>query len=209
MVLEPAPAATSPATRLAELHDAELAAASPAERARLLGAVGPGEAGGEAPATPQEPFTWIPDGAAATDVARRLVREHRERALERDGDVASLVLLAHADVWAGNPEQAVARCERALDRDPRHGPAWTVRGWARRALGDLAGAELDLRRGERLSDDPTWALIGLGRVAEERGDRDEARALYARALEVGGERLERPVDHATDLRERLARLGER
>ncbi len=204
-----APARPNEARVGADVDDAEVERQEdeldPRERARVEGAA-PRPEGEPTDASTQAPFTWIPDDPALADVARRLVREHRERALEREGEVGGLVLLAHADLYAGNPEAAVARVERALDQDPRHGPAWTVRGWARLALGDLRRARLDLERGERLSHDPTWALVGLGRVAEQRGERARARALYERALEVGGERLVTPVDHASDLRRRVARL---
>lgn len=191
---------------LKRLREQELARASASERERLLAAEDVDGRRFPAPRAAQPPFTWIPEDAATTGVARRLVREHRERALEREGEASSLVLLAHVNVYAGNPEQAVIDCDRALDLDPRHGPAWTVRGWARLTLGDLDGAELDLRRGERLSDDPTWAMIGLGRVYELRGERDEARSFYRAGLELGGERLVAPVDHTVDLRRRIERL---
>lgn len=197
---------SSSADRLRALRDAELERADAAERARLLGADGAAEPGGERSSTRQEPFTWLPDGAADVDVARRLVREQRERALEREGDVNSLVLLAHVNVYTGNPAQAVVDCERALDQDPRHGPAWTVRGWARLALDDRDGAELDLLRGQRLSDDPTWAEIGLGRLTELRGRLPAALLHYEAGLQLGRERLERPVDHVSDLRRRIERL---
>ncbi|MCO5167177.1 MAG: tetratricopeptide repeat protein [Planctomycetes bacterium] len=201
----PAPAAAVDHTaRRAALRDRELEAAPAAERARLLGAVGLVEPG--AAVAPQEAFRWIPDHAEDNDVARRLVREHRERALSDQGSLASLVLLAHVDAFTGNHAQAVRRCEQALDRDPHHGPAWTARGWARLALGQLDGAELDLLRGLELSADPTWALVGLGRLAEERGWPDEALARYEQARAALADSPTFLPEHAADLGRRLERL---
>lgn len=201
----PAPAAAvDHAARRAALRDRELESADPAERARLLGAVGLVEPG--AAVAPQEAFRWIPDHAEDNDVARRLVREHRERALSDQGSLASLVLLAHVDAFTGNHAQAVRRCEQALDRDPHHGPAWTARGWARLALGQLDGAELDLLRGLELSADPTWALVGLGRLAEERRWPDEALARYEQARAALADSPTFLPEHAADLGRRLERL---
>lgn len=199
-----APAAVDHAARRAALRERELEAADAAERARLLGAVGPVEPG--APAAPQAPFTWIPDHATDNDVARRLVREHRARALDEEGTVDSLVLLAHVDAFTGNHAQAVRRCEQALDRDPRHGPAWTVRGWSRLAQGQVDGAELDLLRGVDLSADPSFALVGLGRVAEERRWPDEALARYEQARAALADSPDALPQHAADLERRLERL---
>jgi hypothetical protein len=204
--VEPVERAVSPPPRpaadlLLERQELELARADERElhRLRLAGLDGPGSYA--------EPFEWLPDrgDAAGVDVARRMAREARERISEREDPLANHVLEAHVQERTGDPDAAISRCNAALDLDPRYGLAWTVRGWARLARGDVIQAELDLRRGAKLGHETTWAHIGLGRVAEARGD--AAAAIEAYEVALRGEVLEGgPVDHAGDLRARLERL---
>lgn len=204
--VEPVERAVSPPPRpaadlLLERQELELARADERELGRLR------VAGLDGPGSYDEPFEWLPDrgDAALVDVARRMAREARERISEREDPLANHVLEAHVQERTGDPDAAISRCDAALDLDPRCGMAWTVRGWARLARGDLIQAEMDLRRGAKLSHETTWAHIGLGRVAEARGD--AAAAIEAYEMALRGEVLKGgPVDHAGDLRARLERL---
>ncbi len=72
---------------------------------------------------------------------------------------------------SGDVVRALAACDAVLDADPLHGPAWTVRGWARLREGDLARAEADLRLGELLcicTENRGRARAGLRRVEAAR-----------------------------------------
>jgi tetratricopeptide (TPR) repeat protein len=113
---------------------------------------------------------------------RRQARECYEKALARDpGHVASLRSLAVLDFEAGLYKQAVARLEKALDRDGDDGLAWFYRGACHLRLGDFPEAE---RCGYRAVRCPGTASIGydlVGRAAMRLGNKPAAVAAFQRA----------------------------
>lgn len=84
----------------------------------------------------------------------------------------------------GRHEEALSAVERALGKAPTSADAWYQRGAVKLAAKDLAGAEQDLRRALEINASHTAAMNDLAVLLIVRGDRDEARNLLERVLEV-------------------------
>ena len=77
------------------------------------------------------------------------------------------------------------RYQTAVSLDPNQKDYWNNKGNTERALGDLAAAEQSLRRGLQLPPEQVSLLLNLAQVLQDRGERDEVRALAERAVKVG------------------------
>ena len=64
------------------------------------------------------------------------------------------VARAFANQLLGNSAASIDDCNRALKQDPANAWTWQIRGEARSAAGDPAGAVLDLKRSLKLKADP-------------------------------------------------------
>jgi tetratricopeptide (TPR) repeat protein len=122
----------------------------------------------------------------ATD--RRKAREYYEKALSRDaGHVASLRSLAVLDFEAGLYEQAIARLQKALERDSDDGLCWYYLGASRLRLGNASEA---LRCGYRAVRCPGTLSGGydlVGRAAMRLGDPAGAVAALETAVRTSGD----------------------
>ncbi len=87
--------------------------------------------------------------------------------------------------FLGNLLEAERLFDEALRRNPDHGSALLWGGILKLGVGDMAGAESDLRRAQELEP-----LVGinngwLGSVRLMRGDQEEAEALLLKAVDLG------------------------
>jgi len=101
-------------------------------------------------------------------------------------DADELVALALQATRRGDTRAALAQLERALERDPRHGPARHLRAglWAGMQRFDLAIPEME--RAVALEADPAPARFELGMMLLSNGRIDEARKAW-QPLEALGE----------------------
>jgi len=134
----------------------------------------------------------------ATD--RPKAREFYEKALARDpGHVASLRALAVLDFEAGLYKPAIAKCEKALQRDSDDGLSWFYLGISQFRLGNFREAQ---RCGYRAACCPDGAVVGYdlaGRAAMRLGNKRDAVKAFAKAAFVGGFRA-RVEEHRYVLR---------
>lgn len=99
----------------------------------------------------------------------------------------------HADTWLNlgiaqtpfDPREACVSLERAVQLRPEHASTWQALGSARRAAGDLAGAEAALRRGVASNPKAAAGWLALGVVRRLLGDPAEALECYGRARAEG------------------------
>jgi Tfp pilus assembly protein PilF len=99
----------------------------------------------------------------------------------------------HADTWLNlgiaqtsfDPPAACVSLERATQLRPDAFNVCQALGAARRAAGDLAGAETALRRGVALNSTAAACWLALGVVRRLRGDPTEALECYERARRAG------------------------
>jgi arylsulfatase A-like enzyme/Flp pilus assembly protein TadD len=82
---------------------------------------------------------------------------------------------------AGEPEAALAHAERAVAAAPGALPARVERARALEALGRLDEAERQFVQARGLDVADPEPLLGLGRIAERRGEPEQARGLYEEA----------------------------
>ncbi len=116
---------------------------------------------------------------------RLQAREYYEKALARDpGHAASLRSLAVLDFEAGLYRQAIARLDKALDRDGDDGLSWFYRGASCLRLGDFPEAQ---RCGYRAVRCPGTASIGydlVGRAAMRLGNKPAAVIAFQKAARL-------------------------
>lgn len=95
-----------------------------------------------------------------------------------------------ADAWAnlaaalsreGDPDGALAACDRALAIDPAHPAAWNNRGVVLASLGNARDAEASLRNAAKESEDVA-ILMNRARFVEARGRHRLAARFYGAAL---------------------------
>lgn len=106
---------------------------------------------------------------------------------------ALAVAPAHADTWLNlgiaqtsfDPLDACRSLARAAELRPDAFNVWQALGGARRAAGDLAGAEAALRRAVALNSTAAAGWLALGVVRRLRGDPTEALECYERARQAG------------------------
>lgn len=132
----------------------------------------------------------MPDGAFA--FFRRVLALEPER-------LEALVNLANLLRETGQAEAAIALIEPALARAPEAPELWLALGSAHRSLDRRAEAERHFREALARHPDYPQALGNLADVLADRGEVDEALALYDRALKRDGAnsqaRLNRAVLH--------------
>lgn len=93
-------------------------------------------------------------------------------------------LMAISSLMSGQPSASVDHAQAALSFQPGDARFHFALGRARKALGDLDGAESAYRRALELNPDQVEVLVSLGIVRKTRGDIDAAIALYDRALHL-------------------------
>ncbi|MCC5867292.1 MAG: M48 family metalloprotease [Gammaproteobacteria bacterium] len=128
-------------------------------------------------------------GHDAIDAGRKALaeREFDTALAQAEQAIALLPEEAHGHALRGDiarlqlrPADALGDYSRAIELDPTFFYFTLQRGLARIEVGDWAGAGEDLASSvERLPTVP--AFHGLGRVAEQRGDLEEAKSHYRRA----------------------------
>jgi Tfp pilus assembly protein PilF len=76
--------------------------------------------------------------------------------------------------------------ERAIEADPNSARAFVARAWALENLGPEYNADAQAAYEKAVALDPSdpWALEGVGHQLEVDGNREEARRLYRKAIEV-------------------------
>lgn len=122
----------------------------------------------------------IQTGRGERDVARATF----SRALEVAPDDPDVLSNLAALLEAAAPTQASPLYDKALERDPRHGPARLGRARVRAAVGDRQGARADYQA--LVDQDGVYApraLDGMGVLSRVEGKAEEAVALHRRALE--------------------------
>lgn len=105
---------------------------------------------------------------------------------------------AAAGLERADPAAAARAYAAALERWPQSFGAWVGLGNARAAQGDLAGAELALRRATEIRPESAPPFNNLAHVLARLGRRQEALAAARRAVELGGPRSD---TYRTTLRE--------
>ncbi len=112
--------------------------------------------------------------------------EHLGRAAELDptleGAAERESALLHTRL--GEPEQALAPAERAVQRGAADAPLLEALGAARVAAGDASGAKAAFEQARALTPQAPGPLIGLGEIAMKAGDTAGANALLTQALEI-------------------------
>lgn len=137
--------------------------------------------------------------SAEAEILLREAQGHRAAGRAGEAADAYAALLAIQpdlpDTWfnlalmqrqAGRPAQALASYQQALDRRIR-GPEEVHLNRAviySDDLGQAEAAQLELDRALAIDPDYLAALLNLGNLHEDKGERDAARAAYARALAV-------------------------
>lgn len=107
------------------------------------------------------------------------------REIGRSPETLVLRLLeARALVLAGRVDEALASAEDAVRRAPDNADAVYMRGAVQIGRRDLAAGEADLRRALELAPDHTAAMSDLAALLRHRGEREEARSLLAKVLEL-------------------------
>ncbi len=90
--------------------------------------------------------------------------------------------LAASYLQRGQPQVALEEVRQSLAADPGFADAYHLRGLALMALGDLAQAEQSLRRAQELRPSDADILHNLGWLQCQRGQYEQADALFERAL---------------------------
>ena len=103
---------------------------------------------------------------------------------EASQELVRLLEEAGAESEAQRFPQAVERCDRALELDPRSVSAYVIRGRAKRRMGRHAEALIDLDRAIELDPRAQDAYANRGMVLRAIGRYPEAIADYDRALEL-------------------------
>ncbi len=115
-------------------------------------------------------------------------REHFRQALARQpGEADASHNLAGLHLDEGDAETALQLIEAALAHHPEHPKLLAQRARARLLLGDLPGARDDYRHATCLQPTLARAWLGLGNVALQLGDLEEAEQALRQARELNGE----------------------
>jgi WD40 repeat protein/Flp pilus assembly protein TadD len=93
------------------------------------------------------------------------------------------LLATHPDPRRRDPGRAVALARRAVELDPDDGDYWNTLGVAQYRAGDWNGAIAALEKSVALQDRTSHDAFFLAMARWQRGERDEARLLYDRAVE--------------------------
>jgi tetratricopeptide (TPR) repeat protein len=112
--------------------------------------------------------------------------EHLGRAAELDPSLAGATERASALLHTrlGEPAQALAPAERALQLGASDAALLEALGSARREAGDAHGAKAAFEQARTLAPRAPGPLMGLGEIAMQSGDAAAANGLLAQALEL-------------------------
>ncbi|MGQ9573705.1 MAG: DUF5107 domain-containing protein [Thermoguttaceae bacterium] len=136
------------------------------------------------------------------DTNRLRAREYYAKALAKDpGHVASLRALAVLDIESGLYQDATARLDKALQRDPDDGMSWYFLGVGRFRLGDPQEALRCGYQAARCSGTKALGYDLAGRAAARAGDYPAAVELLTKALQAN------PGQHRTRDRLLVARYA--
>ncbi len=80
-------------------------------------------------------------------------------------------------------ENGLPAAERLVELTPDNANALDLRGWAKFQTGDVAGAEIDVRRAVELSPDDVAARFHLGRILQARHHDADARAEFIHVVD--------------------------
>ena len=124
--------------------------------------------------------------AAPDEAAARVLEARLREAWRKAGSASGLLLLDRAarETRAGSIEAALEDADAVLQLDPDFVEAFVVRGTARLAGGDAAGAVRDTAEALRREPRHLDALMLLSRAAEQRGDSRAAFDAWQRLLEA-------------------------
>lgn len=133
-----------------------------------------------------------PTGRELREATRLLEREDYEAALRvarreaalAPADPRPVLLESRILAMAGRADEALAIAEALVAALPSNADALYQRGIARVGLGDVAGAESDLRAALEIAPEHVAAMSDLAVLLADRGETAEARALLARVLEL-------------------------
>lgn len=147
--------------------------------ARLDGAAGSAEAAGEA-VNALSPLTGdLPALAAARGAVEHVCRA---ALATRDDLVAAVLYLGYAHLAAGDLDQALGACTRALNMDPGSRDAYNLMGLAYEGRDRLDEAEQAFDRASK-DGGPAIAAYNHARIRERRGDRAAAETEYTRVAQ--------------------------
>ncbi|MFQ4139378.1 tetratricopeptide repeat protein [Nodosilinea sp. PGN35] len=111
----------------------------------------------------------------ALDLLNQLVERHPQRAMYYSN--RGLVYL-----WVGQPNAALADCDRAISLNPDLDQAYNNRAMAHASLGDLAAALNDYERAIDLNPFNSRARINLGITLRQMGELERALDCFDEAL---------------------------
>jgi tetratricopeptide (TPR) repeat protein len=141
-------------------------------------------------AHPDDPLALALAGRAAYAEDKHLeARRALERAIEQKPDFAHAhFLLGLNDYADDNPRRALPHLAEACELAPHMGRYHYYHGRALAGSGDDKGAAVELKKATELMPDPYRAWTDLGMLADKRGDTEEARSCYSRAVEANPRR---------------------
>ena len=128
-----------------------------------------------------------------TGQAEECIREQEAAVREHPDNAAAHVDLAHALLYGGQPERALAVCEEAIPRFPEDGTLHVYAGDACRSLKRYEEAFPHWEAAVRLDDKFLDALYSMAFCREELGQYDQALPLWediARRLDARGLEIE-------------------
>ncbi len=137
----------------------------------MAAALGPREATASPKALPRSLFAAAAAGAAALALSFAVPW------------LAELELDRAQDSWRADPSAAFERLDRAAALNPLTIRPQLTAGTIALRLGQTAVAEREFRDALRREPDEAYALLELGLIAAERGDRNRALALLERSTE--------------------------
>ena len=136
-------------------------------------------AGPEAPLL--DALAHAPDTASAAQLEHRITQSWHDAATDAVQVLEDQALLA---VHLGQPKEALADCDAALQLQPELADLWRRRGEVRFVLGDEPGAAADLAQALAREKREFPALAALSRLEQARGHDREALEVWQRFLEV-------------------------
>ncbi len=127
-------------------------------------------------------------------------REAAERALEIDPDLpAALVAVARLTRSAGNPADAIAGLQTALERHPHPDEAQRELGLSHEAANDLKAAESAFRGATLVGGEDWFNWNALGAFFWRLGRYDEAQTVFERAATLAPAGVVRPLENLATL----------
>ncbi len=161
-----------------------------------------GGAGAQQPPLPDDPQALLDRLAQSEEERWRRIEQRLVRIWSRSGSASVDLLLRRGRnaLEDGDTGAAIDHLSAVTDHAPGFAEGWHSRATAWFMDGRLGLAMADLQRALRLNPQHFAAMIGVGRILEEVGRVDDARAVMARAHAIH--------PHRTDIKDALERLDE-